>query len=504
LEVSSLYVLVHLLLKLILISDPVTHTLCAYLGPVHSSVYQSLSNFHDVPRDMFEMFNSDVAPVASSWVRVTHDDLLRQFTNATPMQVKKMWDRFDEELPSFGTEDLIRPISNKRGKDKTRLPLYKENLAGLKDGKWVGNSIIDFFAWKLFKRIDMAGVKDVYKQFRIMDSAFMYYMHITKGEYYFNVCRRWVTKRTVDDDGHVWSFLSHDLIFVPVHKSKNHWVLFVRCPPNQEINVIDSLSDRIQGHVTIFDNLEKFIHDYQKSKDIPQDRWTWYLRAVVVKKKDNYDNCGVCLSLAIYCLVHELDYCTMPPVFFSNQARLFMFYIVSGYQCDQDDTYECSLDEVTGTITIVDDESPGVEYRDDANRVESGQLTPRATNPPPLPQVTAADLKYPNEDGQFSESNDEPEYPLDADYTEDMRTNLGEHEVTSVLGLTGMANDMDDRKQEQLAQEENDGEIHKPASEAEEADNVTEENRRLRNQVAEADQEIKIYQENSDSTKKPY
>jgi hypothetical protein len=87
-----------------------------------------------------------------------------------------------------------------------------------------------------------------------------------------------------------------------------------------------------------------FIHDYQKSKGIPEDRWDWHLRLVVVKKTENFDDCGVCLSLAIYCLVHGLDYRTMPPVLFSSQAHLFIFYIVMGYQFDQDNTYDCSID----------------------------------------------------------------------------------------------------------------------------------------------------------------
>jgi ABC-type polar amino acid transport system ATPase subunit len=90
-----------------------------------------------------------------------------------------------------------------------------------------------------------------------------------------------------------------------------------------------------------------------------------------------------------------------------------------------------------------------------------------------------------------------------------MPTNLGEtiyqdHEVTSVLGITGMAITMADREQEQLEQEENHGEIHGPGSKPEEAENLTEENRQLRNQVAEVYQHIKMYQENSDSTNQPY
>jgi hypothetical protein len=82
-----------------------------------------------------------------------------------------------------------------------------------------------------------------------------------------------------------------------------------------------------------------------------------------------------------------------------------------GYQYDQDDTYNCSLDEDRGTITILDYESPGVEYRDDANRAECGQLCLKATNPPMLPKATVADLRHPNAYVQVSDSEEEPEYP---------------------------------------------------------------------------------------------
>jgi hypothetical protein len=73
------------------------------------------------------MFNNIVAHVASSWARVTrayaNHDLLHQFMHVGHMQVKKMLDRFDRELASFGTEDVIRRICNKTDQDKTRLPL---------------------------------------------------------------------------------------------------------------------------------------------------------------------------------------------------------------------------------------------------------------------------------------------------------------------------------------------------------------------------------------------
>jgi hypothetical protein len=127
--------------------------------------------------------------------------------------------------------------------------------------------MMDLFAWKLFKRLGMAGLKDVYKPFRIMGSAFMYYMYIQTEAYNFNACRCW-GGGAVENDGHVGTFLSHDKIFVPVHKSNNHWVIFIICPADRQIAVFDSLYEPRQWYVTILDNLVRFIHDYQKSKDI--------------------------------------------------------------------------------------------------------------------------------------------------------------------------------------------------------------------------------------------
>jgi hypothetical protein len=65
-------------------------------------------------------------------------------------------------------------------------------------------------------------------------------------------------------------------------------------------------------------------------------------------------------------------------------------------------SFDLSLDEVVGAITIVDDDAPALDYRDGANHHERGQPTLEATGPHPLHQVTAADLQYPNGDGEIS------------------------------------------------------------------------------------------------------
>jgi hypothetical protein len=94
--------------------------------------------------------------------------------HATPDQVINMCNRYDRELDSFYSELVIRRITNKNDENRTRLPVYKEYLEGLRVGNWVGNTIIDVFAWKTIKRLDSAGVPDIYKRFRIMDGSFMY------------------------------------------------------------------------------------------------------------------------------------------------------------------------------------------------------------------------------------------------------------------------------------------------------------------------------------------
>jgi Ulp1 family protease len=145
-------------------------------------------------------------------------------------------------------------------------------------------------------------------------------------------------------------------------------VLFVICPADRQITIIDSLYDQGLWHVLMFDNIVKLIHDYKKSKKIPEDKWDWHMHPVVVNKQLNLDYCGVYTCLAIYCLVHGLDYRTMPTFLFANQARIFVYYTIMGYQFDHDEMYNPSLDEVIGAPTIKDDDAPPIDYRDDANR----------------------------------------------------------------------------------------------------------------------------------------
>jgi hypothetical protein len=90
----------------------------------------------------------------------------------------------------------------------------------------------------------------------------------------------------------------------------------------------------------------------------------------------NQDDCGVCISLTMYCLFFGFNYHTIPPHLFHNQARLFMFYTVMGYHFNVDeDEYNNSmdLDGRKGIITIVEDISPPAQYNDDCNRYERKQ-----------------------------------------------------------------------------------------------------------------------------------
>jgi hypothetical protein len=132
-------------------------------------------------------------------------------------------------------------------------------------------------------------MKDVYKRFKIMDSGFMYYMFVQFDRYDSDAC--WVPKRGVNPDGHVFLFMSHELMFVPVNMENVHWVLFIICPANREIIVIDSLYDpKSQYHVNIYHNLVRFIQDYQKTRLLPQDRWAWDIKPITVKHQVNQDD----------------------------------------------------------------------------------------------------------------------------------------------------------------------------------------------------------------------
>jgi Ulp1 family protease len=161
-------------------------------------------------------------------------------------------------------EEHICDIRNNADNESDRLALFKENFVALKNGEWLGNSIIEFFTWKLIDVLNTLGEKDVYKRFKFMDSGFMYCMYLANHEYDYSACRRWVMKKEVNDQGHIFSFLLHEEIFVPVNMDNVHWIMFSIIPANREILVIESMFDPTSHcHVTIYRTLLHFIDDYQ-------------------------------------------------------------------------------------------------------------------------------------------------------------------------------------------------------------------------------------------------
>jgi hypothetical protein len=118
-------------------------------GPVSTDVIQSLSNAHLVQREAFEVLNATVLPVSRNWETstrdCTNDPLLTKFMDATPLHMSQMWLRFNNELSTWLPEDHICDIRNNTNLETNRVTLYKQDLAKLKHGTWLGNSIIDFF-----------------------------------------------------------------------------------------------------------------------------------------------------------------------------------------------------------------------------------------------------------------------------------------------------------------------------------------------------------------------
>jgi hypothetical protein len=185
------------------------------------------------------------------------DPLLYQFMHATPDQVINMWNQIDREL------DVAWPT--KMNKIVLDCQFTRRIWKVCKLGIGLGAISLLFLLEKKTKH-NSSGVPDIYKRFRIMDVYFMYYMYEQYRKYNYNGCRRMVRKKKVYANRHVWSFLSHEKIFVPVHNHANHWVLFVVCPADRQITFIDSLYYQGLWNVMMLDNIVKFIHDYNKSK----------------------------------------------------------------------------------------------------------------------------------------------------------------------------------------------------------------------------------------------
>jgi hypothetical protein len=164
------------------ISYPVVHSIFMKSGPVSTYVIQSLSNAHLVQSEAFDVFNATVIPLSRIWDTSTrdymNDPLLKKFMDNTPLHTSQMWLCFDNELSTWLPEDHICDIRNNTNLETNRLTLYTQDLAKLKHGTWLCNSIIDFFIWKLIDMLVKIGMKDVYKRFKIMDIGFMYYMFV--------------------------------------------------------------------------------------------------------------------------------------------------------------------------------------------------------------------------------------------------------------------------------------------------------------------------------------
>jgi ABC-type Zn2+ transport system substrate-binding protein/surface adhesin len=120
-----------------------------------------------------------------------------------------------------------------------------------------------------------------------------------------------------------------------------------------------------------------------------------------------------------------------------------------------------------------------------------------------LPQVTAADLQFPNEEGEISLTDDDDDDPNDEDYTDDTAKKLAstlnqEHKITALLGLTDMASAMATQEEQILEEEDNDGAMNYQVNETEGVDNIDELQQHLLNQVANVDHKIRMLQEASD------
>jgi hypothetical protein len=114
--------------------------------------------------------------------------------DATPLHMSQMWLRSYNKLSMWKPKEHICDIRNSTNLETNRLTFYKQGMAKLKHGKWLGNSIIDFFIWKLFNMLVKLGMKDVHKCFKIIDSGCMYYMLVHFDHYDVDACRRWVKK----------------------------------------------------------------------------------------------------------------------------------------------------------------------------------------------------------------------------------------------------------------------------------------------------------------------
>jgi hypothetical protein len=192
----------------------------------------------------------------------------------------------------------------------------------------------------------------------------------------------------------------------------------------------------------------------------------------------------------------------MPTFLFANQARIFMYYTVMGYQFDQDESYNSALDEVLGASTIVDDDAPqsttmttptDTSVVNRLSREQTHHHFPRLQQQicnfrmrreklvlPTMMMTTLMTKTVPNTATHLASTLNQ------------------EHTITAVLGLTNMANAMATQEEQILKEEDNDGAMDVQVNAAEGVDNIEELHQQLHNQVVDVDHQIHMLQGASD------
>ena len=81
----------------------------------------------------------------------------------------------------------------------------------------------------------------------------------------------------------------------------------------------------------------KFVRDYTKHHDLPDDHMFLEYNPVRISQQINPNDCGICVCIIIYCYMVGIDIDTVDMAHMVSRGRLFITHTVLGWKLNQSD-----------------------------------------------------------------------------------------------------------------------------------------------------------------------
>jgi len=193
---------------------------------------------------------------------------------------------------------------------KFDVDLLKKNICTLKQGTWLDDEIINFYAKMLQERDDMLSSIHGRRKSYFFKSDFMIQLcdSGTSQQYNYSNVKRWAKNVNL---------LEMDRIYCPINIRRSHWTLLVIFVQEKKIRYYDSLGNYKNSFVRYSTAARNYMRDKHLELQRPFDANQWQLSNTVnVPRQVNGIDCGVFTIMYMDFLMDRL------PIIFSQDDIL--------------------------------------------------------------------------------------------------------------------------------------------------------------------------------------